>query len=78
MSSVKILPEGGVKPPAYGSLEKGQSSASNSASSLGDQDAAAHSNLGEQNIAAVSFHDIYYTVVSLCTRKQKEILHGVR
>ena len=86
MSSVKILPEGGKEPPTYGSTGSSGALPSASSSSLDSQNAAAYSSLGgavdyngqQQEVSAVSFHDIHYQVVSLCTRRVKTILHGVR
>ncbi len=90
MSSVKLLLGEDKEPSNYGSLEGGGGSSSNgqpsaSSSSLDSQNAAAYSSMGgmehqqqKQQLSAVSFHDIHYQVKSLCTRKVKEILHGVR
>ncbi len=80
MSSGKLSPgeEG------YGS---GESSSSVQPSPTESQNAAAASLEGgmleqqqkQQNqLTAVSFHDIHYQVRSLCSRKIKTILHGVR
>lgn len=88
MSSAKILPNGDKA--TYGSMEKGGSLASRvstSSSSVESQNAAAYSSLGvggdsrqqqQEEISAVSFHDVHYSVMSLCTRRAKKILHGVK